>query len=111
MPAEAVSRLLEAWGGMVDRVAIATDAVEALTLKNYDAVMIDDSMDGTYSYEVARLIREDLKEKRTTIIIASADELDPIMAREAGADSCVQKPLNGRKLLDSLMSVVKHLSH
>ncbi len=105
---EAIARLIEAWGGMVDRVTLAVEAVEALAAHNYDAIMIDDSLDGLYGYELARMVRDELKQDQTTIILATRHEIDEELLRDSGADKCIEKPLNGDTLLDSLIKTGKY---
>lgn len=101
---EAISALIEAWGGAVDKVAMAVEAVNALAQRRYDAVMIDNPEEGGLGYELARKIREDFKAQDTTIIIASKNPIDARLAKQAGADKCVEKPLNGKVLLHSLLA-------
>ncbi|MCB0332217.1 MAG: response regulator [Bdellovibrionales bacterium] len=105
---ESLSRLIEAWGGVVDRVSMAIDAVEALEQSSYDAVVIDDTLDGVYGHELARMIRQDLKVLDTTIVVATDGTSNEQLARESGADSCVEKPLNGKTLLASLLKSGKY---
>ena len=40
---DSIAQLIQAWGGMVDQVSQAVDAVEAVTQKAYDAVMVDNA--------------------------------------------------------------------
>src|SRR5690606_15394507 len=42
---EAMKRLLEAWGGMVDLVQETKAALDALQTRHYDTVMVDDEQD------------------------------------------------------------------
>jgi signal transduction histidine kinase len=105
---ESIARLIQAWGGMVDKVALAADAVEALQHRNYDAVMVDDTADGIYGYELARIIRDETKSSKTTIIVATRNAVDPQLAKISGADRCIEKPLNGKVLLHSLVNSGKY---
>src|SRR5690606_3889079 len=89
--------------GMVDRVSMAIDAVDALAKKDYDAVMIDHAVDGVYGYELARMMREDLGLEGIIIIVVVEREDEVCLAKENGADRCIEKPLNGKVLLDSLL--------
>lgn len=106
---EAIAKLIEAWGGMVDRVAMATEAVEAIGRTEYDAVMVDETVDGVKGHELARLMREDLISSHTKIIVSSKERDSEPLAKEAGADGWIEKPLNGRVLLDSLLRSGKFL--
>ncbi len=107
---ESVSRLIEAWGGIADRVALAADAVEALAQYDYDAVMIDDGADGVFGEELASIIKEDQSATETTIIVASRQKLDPELKKHPIADTCLEKPFNGEKLLLSLLKSGKYSS-
>ena len=105
---EAISRLIEAWGGMVDKVTMAIEAVEALEEKHYDAVMIDDSLDGTFGFELARVVKEEMKLKETTVIVTTSRSPDEKLSKEAGVDQCIEKPLSGERLLTSLVKSGKY---
>jgi signal transduction histidine kinase/CheY-like chemotaxis protein len=105
---EEMSHLLEAWGGMVDRVELAIDAVNALEHKRYDAVMIDDLVDGVYALELAEMLREQVDLKNTTVIVATQEAVDPKLVRESSADGWIEKPFNGDALLSSLLKSGKY---
>lgn len=104
---ETVLRLIEAWGGVVDRVSEASEALQALAERRYDAVMIDDPADGVEGSELARTLREEGKADKTTIILASVDPIDPELAKDTGADRYIAKPFTGHILLDSLLKASK----
>ncbi len=105
---ESVARLIEAWGGMVDRVALAADAIEALTRKSYDAVMIDSDIDEGYGCEVARILKSELELENTTIILSTSSAEKHKEALQSGADRCIEKPFNGKALLGSLVKSGKY---
>lgn len=100
---EAIAALIEAWGGVVDQVAEASAAVEALGKRNYDAVMIDETLPEANGYDLARKVREILPGDNTTIIIASHNPCDRERLKKCGADRWIDKPLNGKALLNSLL--------
>ena len=100
---ESIARLIEAWGGVVDRAALAAEAIEAVSRNVYDAVMIDGGIDGGYGCELARMIREEFKTGRTCLIVAAAASSHERLLLESGVDFCVFKPLNGKVLLSSLL--------
>lgn len=104
----AIASLINAWGGLVDGVSQATDAVKALQQRNYDAVMIDDTLAGKESLELVRKIRDEQKSKETTIIVAAKNPVNPEVAQGMGIDKCVAKPLNGKLLLRSLLNSGKY---
>jgi CheY-like chemotaxis protein len=105
---DAVARLIQAWGGMVNAVNGATEAVNALAEREYDAVMIESSLSAGSGEAIARLLREEIDLKDTTVIV-SADSADAqLRARQAGADKCITKPYNGKVLLASLIKSGKY---
>lgn len=100
---ESVSRLIEAWGGMVDRVTMATEAIDALKEKAYDAVMIDDAVASVDGYFLPRAIKEDSQGGPTVIISGTSSRAEKD-AMKNGADAYVEKPFNGTILLESLIN-------
>jgi two-component system sensor histidine kinase EvgS len=100
---EAVSRLIEALGGAVDGVSMAVDAVDALHRNSYSAVMIDESVDGLQGCELAQLLKQDPAAKDIRIVVASSRPVDRSLARESGADRCIEKPLDRRAIIESLL--------
>ncbi|NLF25732.1 MAG: response regulator [Deltaproteobacteria bacterium] len=102
---EAVARLIEAWGGMVDKATLAVEAVEAVIRKDYDTVVIDCGVDGGYGCELARIIREDANQKDMNLIVTATSPLPQRQLQENGVDQYVLKPLNGKILLSSLLRV------
>ncbi len=104
----AVATLINAWGGLVDAVSQATEAVKALEDRTYDAVMIDDSLQGLDSLELIKRIKDGSSSKDTTVIIAASNPESAELAHAGAADKCVAKPLNGRLLLKSLANSGKY---
>lgn len=99
---EAVGQLIEAWGGLVEKVASAAAAVEALSHSAYDAVMIDDGEDGLAAAEIARVVRSECAASGT-IILATRNEPEAKELLNSRADRYLTKPLNGKRLLRSLL--------
>ncbi|NDC37742.1 MAG: hybrid sensor histidine kinase/response regulator [Proteobacteria bacterium] len=109
---DAIARLIQAWGGAVDQVAQATEAIEAINGKAYDAVMVDTTLDGLSGYELASLLRDNAHANGTSIIVATKSKPDAHLALECGADHAMEKPLKGDRLLQSLLTVGKwHVTH
>ena len=104
---DAIARLIQAWGGVVDQVAQATEAIEAISAKSYDAVMVDNTMDGLNGYELVTLLRDNAQASGTTIILATRSAPDQELAQECGADRTLEKPLKGDQLLHSLLAAGK----
>lgn len=105
---DAIAKLINAWGGLVDSVAQAADAVKALENRTYDAVMIDDTLKGIDSLELIKKIREEARLKETTIIIAASSPASAELIEGTGVGTCVSKPLNGKRLLKSLVNSGKY---
>lgn len=99
----AMSKLIEAWGGLADGVAEAADAVRALEHRAYDAVMIEAEANPALSADLARRIREDAQCRGTTVILAG-DTAKLSKTEIELAHRCVPKPLNGNVLLRSLLN-------
>lgn len=104
---ETIARLIEAWGGLVDRASQPAEAIEALSIKAYDIVMIDYNIDGGFGCELARFVREECEQDQATIIVAVSEAEDQQHAIDAGADCCIEKPLSGKMLLGSLIKPEK----
>lgn len=109
---QSICRLIEAWGGLVDGVSQATDAIRALQVKEYDAVMLDGSQKADETAALVARLRQEAKDKSTTFIVAGSKEAAAAVQTFASADKYVQKPLNGRLLLRSLVNSGKyHITH
>lgn len=98
---DSIARLIQSWGGMVDQVDAAFDAIEALTYSSYDTIMIDRDSSGGYTRELARLVRHGLGDNETKIILAADEEFAEV-AELQSTDGIIQKPISGRKLLACL---------
>jgi CheY-like chemotaxis protein len=93
-------------------VAQAIEAVEAISSKAYDAVMVDSSREGLNGYEVASLLKDNAHTQGTTIILTTDNAPDENLALESGADRTIEKPLQGDQLLRSLITAGKcQISH
>lgn len=99
---ESVARLLEAWGATVQRVAFAGDVVDSLKNHRYDAILIDDSDDGVFGYELARVIKDELRDAPTRVVLMTRRQVDDGMKTVSGADLFLEKPINGALLMTSL---------
>jgi signal transduction histidine kinase len=102
----AMAKLIEAWGGVVDGVSEAADAIRALEHRDYQAIMIDADSNPQVGVDLARRIRNELPARGAAVILAGdADLVGP--EGLTVADSCIPKPLNGNLLLRSLGSLKK----
>ncbi|MCB0339857.1 MAG: response regulator [Bdellovibrionales bacterium] len=100
---ETIAQLIKAWGGMVDQVTLAQEALDAIQSMQYDAVMIDDSVQTLDTFELTRRIKCCHPGGNAAVIFTGREPEDLELAREAGADSFVAKPFNGNTLLESLI--------
>ena len=100
---ETIAALIEAWGGLVDRVGDATAALKALAGKDYAAVMVDHDLENGGGHELARVIKGDVGQYGTTVILTASSREHEAGALRAGIDEYLEKPLNGKKLLTSLL--------
>ncbi|MEZ4754881.1 MAG: hybrid sensor histidine kinase/response regulator [Bdellovibrionota bacterium] len=104
-----MASLIEAWGGLVDQVSSAVEAVNAVTGYNYDAVLIDKTDDGFDAKLIAENIQDQIKDNSTTLILAGAEESHLL---EDEKIKNLAKPFNGEKLLKTLLRSGKfEISH
>lgn len=99
---EAIASLIAMWGGVVSHVAEAADAVKVLESANFDAVVADAT--GDAALNDVKILRHELRGRDTSLIVTSLDNEDGgIRAHEAGADNFLPKPLDGKRLLNTLL--------
>jgi signal transduction histidine kinase/CheY-like chemotaxis protein len=104
------TRLLEKWGHIVTIVENGADAVETLSQRSFDVVLMDVQMPRMDGLEATTAIR--LKERATgehvPIIALTAHALNGDRERcmEAGMDGYVTKPLSRKELQIALESVI-----
>jgi signal transduction histidine kinase len=104
---DALACLIEAWGGVVEQVSEAAEAVKALEREDYSAVMLDGDLE---SQVLIPLLKHKLTGKETSLLVATADEKDKAEALRCGADICLEKPLRGECLIEPLKRSGKHQS-
>jgi signal transduction histidine kinase len=101
---ESVRQLIEALGGVVDGVSLATQAVEAVQRKSYTAVLIDEDSVEMDSHTLTGILRQNAHGTGAKIVLASAYDHEDLGDRESTADTVVQKPICVKNLLDSILS-------
>jgi CheY-like chemotaxis protein len=110
---EIMAMLLSGGGFEVDIAENGKEAVDAVAQAEpgrYDAVLMDIQMPVMDGYEAARLIRSmpDAQRAQVPIIAVTANALDDDVreALAAGMNAHVAKPIDPRKLMSTLASVL-----
>ncbi|NMC61538.1 MAG: hybrid sensor histidine kinase/response regulator [SAR324 cluster bacterium] len=106
---ESASALIEAWGGVVDNVSQATEALRLLSQKNFDALVLDASDERQHLSQIAHNL---MNKQSTDIILTSKEPLKAELLEELKIKRVVEKPFSGKVLLQSLLdstrAVLKH---
>ncbi len=103
------AKILETSAHVPFIVANGDDALEVLEHEEFDLLMLDVNMPGTSGIDVIKLYRmARLGEVRVPIIALSADATPETRAAciEAGADAYLTKPIEARKLLEAVNSLM-----
>ncbi|MGF1641182.1 MAG: ATP-binding protein [Rhodospirillales bacterium] len=98
-------RILEHGGHQPTLVASGDDALDTLEAADFDLFIVDVNMPGTDGLDVIKICRmAELGERRMPIIALSADATAETRraCEEAGADVYLTKPVEARRLLDSV---------
>ena len=99
-----IASLIEAWGGLVDQVDSARDAIQAVAEYEYDAVVIDKTADCEDINIVAKELQEQVTPDYTTLILARDSESEDIkFETDPEKVKRLAKPFNGDKLLNTLL--------
>lgn len=103
---QSVASLLQAWGGVVEQVAEASQALLELSNRNFDAIMIDDRAESSSALELTKRIREqgDINSNPAVIVTGHTSEHKELVLK-AGADAFIDKPFSGTALLESINQV------
>ncbi|HEX5055373.1 MAG TPA: response regulator [Gammaproteobacteria bacterium] len=99
-----VQRILDKAGHEVKLVDDGEQALDALEKHNYDMAIIDVNMPGVSGLDVVKMCRFRDTRGHMPIIMLTADATRETQAacKEAGANMYITKPLNARKLLESI---------
>jgi len=100
---ESVSDLLAAWGGQVRNIQGAQEALQILEMHNYDLVIMDDSSLDLSPLEFSKAFRSLPNHQSTPLIVSYRRAEERLALLEAGVDQCLEKPFNGKRLLQSLI--------
>lgn len=91
-------RILTTWGLQIDFVSDGYQAIEAITTKKYDLVLMDIQMPGINGFETTTIIRgmDDDYYRKLPIVALTASTLDNEKSKfkESGMDGHVLKPFN-----------------
>ena len=102
-----IERMLQEAGFNVDMVADGEEAVRACEQRSYDLLVLDVRMPNVDGYTAARRIREGegaTGGPRVPIIACTAHafDRDRKLAEEAGMDAFISKPIDRRKLIETI---------
>lgn len=94
---------------LVDAVASAEQALQALAEKQVDLLLLDWMLPGISGVELARRLKKDPSYKDLPIILLTArgEEEDKIRGLEIGADDYVTKPFSPKELLARIKAVMR----
>jgi hypothetical protein len=99
--------MMQPWSIDLDIVDNGRDAVEAYLEDDFDLILMDIQMPSLDGYEACRMIKESSKYKSRRIgviaLTANAFNEDRVLAKEAGFDGFISKPVN-LKELESLIN-------
>lgn len=94
--------MMQPWSIDLDIVENGKDAVEAYLENDFDLIFMDIQMPGLDGYEACRIIKGSTKYKSRRIgviaLTANAFNEDRILAKEAGFDGFISKPVNLKEL-------------
>jgi signal transduction histidine kinase/ligand-binding sensor domain-containing protein/ActR/RegA family two-component response regulator len=109
--AAVITGLLEAQGHRIDHVPNGLRAMHAMESQRYDAVLVDLDLPGVDGFQWARLVRsrETVGERLPMIAITARSGGDEeTLARQAGMDGFLRKPLHGEQLAKALASAMRN---
>jgi two-component system phosphate regulon response regulator PhoB len=103
---DAMRALLEAFGFDVLLAENGRDAVRLASDCNPDVILMDIMMPEVDGLEATRRIRAGRSTRGIPIIAVTAMEGARNLALDAGADDCVRKPVEIRRLIDKLRTLL-----
>jgi DNA-binding response OmpR family regulator len=109
--ADLVVRYLEKAEFVVDRVSNGRDALEAMTPRPPDLVVLDLMLPQVAGLEVCRRLRSDPRTAAVPVIMltARADESDRIVGLELGADDYLGKPFSPGELVARVRALLRRV--
>ncbi len=105
---ELLSYNLEENGYSVTTVEDGLEALEHISRKKYDLILLDVMLPGMNGVDVCKNIRMEHKLDTPIIMLtAKSEEIDKIIGLELGADDYVTKPFSIRELLARIKAVMR----
>lgn len=100
---------LEQEGCEVDVLRSGEKALEELSKKSYDLVILDLMLPGMSGLEICRQMkrRSDLEQLPIIMLTAKSSETDKIVGLEIGADDYITKPFSPRELVARVKAVLR----
>ena len=108
--ANALGRLLRAYGHTIHVSYSAVDGVDLATRISPDLVLLDITMPGMDGYEAARRLRA-APTLSNMVLIACSGSVDQAKARGAGFDGWLIKPMSSGDVETVLATVLQRLDH
>jgi len=106
-------KLLEKWGAKVDHAKNGKAAIDMISKKNYDMVLMDLHMPELNGYEASKIIRtsENVKNKNIPIIALTASVMPDIQQKieRVGITDYILKPINPKELYQKVLRKIKGL--
>ncbi|MEO2065752.1 MAG: response regulator transcription factor [Desulfurobacteriaceae bacterium] len=104
---------LEKHGFLVDWVLDGKEALEKLSERKYDIIILDLMLPGVDGLDLCRKVRREGKNRETPIIVLTAlgDEDTKVEGFSAGADDYVTKPFSVKELLARIEAVLRRVGY
>lgn len=100
-------QILEELGHSVEEAPDGAVALERYFIGRPDLVLLDMVMSGMYGLEVLAKLRELDPQARVVVVTADIQTSTEDQARAAGAAAFLNKPLNRKKLQDTVSAVLE----
>ena len=107
--ADSIAMLLQVSGHEVRVVYSGQDALETAAEYQPDIILLDIGMPGMDGYEVARRLRAHTQLEKVKVIALTGygQDADRLQSQEAGFDYHLVKPVEGQKLQEVLVDLMK----
>ncbi|MEO0425687.1 MAG: response regulator transcription factor [Pseudomonadota bacterium] len=102
-----VAQYLDQDGFETHRVHNGEAALDFLSRKPVDAMVLDIMMPRLSGHEVLQRVRKELASPRVLMLTAKGDEVDRVIGLESGADDYLAKPCSLRELAARLRAILR----